>query len=280
MDLSQLQYWENVLSEISFLFHWIINTAVELLPYSPLILISLVAFLIAGVVKGITGLGMPITAITILSLVAEPRYAITLVVLPIIITNLLQTLSRSRQLPVLRSYSRLIVSMAIVTACITSVIHAFPVSVINLLMGTSILAYVTFTFINKFPHIPSHYIPHSQYATGIATGFLGGTTGLIVVPIAMYLSMLRLERHEFIAVSCPMFMLGGIFMLASFTSVGLLTPHHTVLSFVMVFPALIGVLIGESIGQYLSEKVFRLLTFVFFTLSAVTLFASGFAQLR
>ena len=51
-----------------------------------------IAFFVGGVVKGVVGMGLPLTAIALMTIVIELELAIPLLVIPIIATNLLQAI--------------------------------------------------------------------------------------------------------------------------------------------------------------------------------------------
>ena len=52
-----------------------------------LLLLSTGAFLIAGTVKGAVGIGLPTTAIGLMTLAIDPRTAIALILVPMIVSN-------------------------------------------------------------------------------------------------------------------------------------------------------------------------------------------------
>ena len=62
----------------------------------PYVLAAVAIFLLAGTVKGTLGLGLPTTAVSILAQFHDPRVAIALVIIPMIVSNLWQVI-RSRQ---------------------------------------------------------------------------------------------------------------------------------------------------------------------------------------
>ena len=62
-----------------------------------LILIAGAAFLVAGVIKGVAGIGLPTASIALMTLVLDPRTAIALVMFPMVGSNLWQLL-RSGQI--------------------------------------------------------------------------------------------------------------------------------------------------------------------------------------
>ena len=65
----------------------------------------MIALLMAGVVKGIIGLGLPLTALSIIGAVADLRLAIALIAIPIVATNIIyQAFCGGRALEMLRRY--------------------------------------------------------------------------------------------------------------------------------------------------------------------------------
>ena len=54
------------------------------------IMLILLIFFVAGIVKGFLGIGLPAAAMAFLTLIIAPKTAISLMLLPIIFTNLMQ----------------------------------------------------------------------------------------------------------------------------------------------------------------------------------------------
>ena len=82
----------------------------------------MISLFAAGGVKGVIGLGLPLTAVSILSAYTDLRTAITFIAIPVVVTNLYQAFEGGRVLEMLRRYW---------------VINLF--SVIGTLMGAQIL---------------------------------------------------------------------------------------------------------------------------------------------
>src|SRR3954449_11134320 len=59
--------------------------------FEPLMILIAAAFLFAGFVKGVIGLGLPIVAMGLLAVTMPPSPAIAIVIVPAIITNVWQT---------------------------------------------------------------------------------------------------------------------------------------------------------------------------------------------
>src|SRR4030081_15572 len=59
--------------------------------FEPLLILIAAAFLLAGFVKGVTGLGLPTVAMGLLAVTMQPSRALAIVILPAIVTNIWQT---------------------------------------------------------------------------------------------------------------------------------------------------------------------------------------------
>ena len=69
------------------------------------ILISVtLAFFFGGVVKGVVGVGLPLTSIALMTLVIDLRLAVPLLVIPIVVTNIIQALRGGRFKEILQKY--------------------------------------------------------------------------------------------------------------------------------------------------------------------------------
>ena len=66
------------------------------------LLLILVTFLIAGMVKGVVGLGLPTIAVGLLGLVMAPLQAAALLIIPSMVTNIWQLCDGRSPLPMLR----------------------------------------------------------------------------------------------------------------------------------------------------------------------------------
>ena len=59
--------------------------------FEPILLFVIAAFLLAGFVKGVIGLGLPTVSVGLLATAMPPSRAIAIVIVPAIITNIWQT---------------------------------------------------------------------------------------------------------------------------------------------------------------------------------------------
>ena len=59
--------------------------------FEPLLLLIAAAFLLAGFVKGVIGLGLPTVSMGLLAVTMQPSHALAIVIVPAVVTNIWQT---------------------------------------------------------------------------------------------------------------------------------------------------------------------------------------------
>src|ERR1700730_11061682 len=59
--------------------------------FEPLLILIAAAFLLAGFVKGVIGLGLPTVSMGLLAVTMQPSRALAIVIVPAIVTNIWQT---------------------------------------------------------------------------------------------------------------------------------------------------------------------------------------------
>jgi uncharacterized membrane protein YfcA len=232
-----------------------------------------VVFAIAGVVKGISGMGLPTVAMSFLGIVLAPAQAAALLVLPSLATNIAQC-----QGPHLRALARRLWPMwlGLVLACIFSPWPDVGASAANArkFLGALLVLYGSWGLWR--PVLPQVRTQHAWpgLVAGALTGFITAATAVFVVPLVPYLQTLRLEKNEMIQA------LGLSFTVAT---VALAIRLHAGVGFVIVSPltglalltAVAGIWLGGRLRSKLSQQMFqRVLFFVFVALGCVNLWRS------
>ncbi len=162
-----------------------------------LLVIIGVVFFAAGVVKGVSGMGLPTLSMALLGMVMPPIAAASLMVLPSLATNVSQCAG---------SYGRKLVqrlwplwsglAVATVFAPLPDLSASSPVARITL--GVVLTAYGLWGLIK--PELPEfgRRILTVGLLAGLLSGLLTAATGVFVIPMVPYLQSLRLAREELI----------------------------------------------------------------------------------
>ena len=229
------------------------------------------AFLIAGTVKGIAGVGLPMTALGILTIQTDPRTAITLSLVPILLANLWQFLSAGGALEALRRYmpflAVLVVGIPVTLALTADVDQQF----LSAVLGAVFLLFVALNATKWVPRILDAKDLPAQLGFGAAGGILGGLTSLWLPAIVIYLSARDVKKDEFIRASGLMLVVGSIPLVAGYWREGFLTGPLTVVSAGLIAPTLAGMLVGARLRHRLSERAFRRVLMAVFVLIGLNL---------
>ena len=113
---------------------------------------------------------------------------------------------------------------------------------------------------------------------GIFASLIGGVTvGISTIfgpPIILYLTALKLEKEHFVASVGVIWFCGSI-ILASLSSVNILTTKTSVVSFVACIPVLVGLEVGKYIRDKIHQEIFNKILMVGLFILGTNLFLRG-----
>lgn len=213
------------------------------------------AFLAAGLVKGVVGLGLPAVTMALLGLAMPPAEAASLLVVPSIVTNIWQLYAGPRLGAVTRRFATMMVAMcAGVPLGIGLLIHGTYATVV---LGAVLAAYGAIGLIAPHFSIPQRAERWCSPLVGFVTGAVTGATAVGAVPLAPYLSSLDLDKEEMIQALGLAF---TVSMLALALGLALEGKFHAAVaggSLLALLAALVGMALGQHIRDRMSAAAFR-----------------------
>lgn len=215
------------------------------------------AFLVAGTVKGVAGVGLPMTALGILTLQTDPRTAIALAIVPIVVANLWQFLTAGGAVAAIRRYLPFLLTMVVgipITLALTADVGA---SFLFATLGLTMIAHVALNLTRWAPRFPDGADLPAQIGFGTLAGVLGGLVSLWLPAILIYLSARQVTKDEFVRATGLMLFSGSLPLMAGFWREGFLTGPLTIVSSGMLIPTLLGMWVGSLLRGHLSETAFR-----------------------
>jgi uncharacterized membrane protein YfcA len=215
------------------------------------------AFLAAGTLKGIVGLGMPIVVIGITAPVFGLTTAIQLVILPGAVTNIRQALRGGMLGAILRRQKWLLATTAVGIWLGTLVLAGGEGVWLSRLLGAALVAYALYAlFLPQLPP-PGRAEPVLSPAVGLTSGLMSGMVGVWAVPGVIWMALLRLPRDELVQTLGIVFVTISLALGGSFAQRALLEPELVALS-ALALPAMLGgLVIGERLRSRIPEQAFR-----------------------
>jgi len=211
--------------------------------------IVLTVFMLAGCVKGITGMGLPTVAMSLLGLWMPPAQAAVLMVLPSLATNVAQCRG-----PHLRQLTRRLWPgwlLIFVTAAFAPGLGGSKAAgSASSLLGAVLVAYGLWGLWRpRLPDLSGSAVWLSGLA-GVTTGFVTALTAVFVLPWVPYLQSLRLDKDAMVQA------LGLSFTVATLAlAVRLHASAHVHGTAATMGLPLAGAMIGAFAGLSMGERV-------------------------
>jgi uncharacterized membrane protein YfcA len=232
-----------------------------------------VVFVLAGAVKGVTGMGLPTVAVSLLGLWLAPAQAAALLVLPSLATNLAQCLGpQARRLAALLWPAWL--GLAVLTIATPDLGRlAGPVQPRQLLGGV-LLLYGLWGLWRPQPPDLSHAPRWAVALVGAATGLVTAATAVFAVPLVPYLQTLRLEKDALVQALGLSFMVATLALAVRVNLAG--GPWLTAPAVGALAAAFAGLWLGSRVRHRLSGPAFqRGLYLMFMLLGLANLLRGG-----
>jgi uncharacterized membrane protein YfcA len=225
--------------------------------FEPLLILIGFAFLLAGFVKGVIGLGLPTVSMGLLAVTMPPGQAMAIVIVPAIVTNVWQTFGG----PYLRDIMRRLWPLMAGTAAgiwlnaglLTGPYAPYGTVVLGVLLVIySILGLSKINF--KVARRDEKWIGG---IVGVATGVVSAATGVQVIPSMPYLQAIGMEKDELVQALGVFFTVATVALAFNLTTAGLLTAATALPGTVAMAASFTGMFIGQAVRNRMQPDVFR-----------------------
>ncbi len=238
------------------------------------IVFGLAAFLLAGTVKGLVGLGLPTIFIALTSLFLPLTEAVVLIALPTIFTNIWQAAVGGNFLRILRRQWPLIVPLAVTLYLTMWLVGQRGPNWAFLVLATVLVVYGALGLLRIRLRIHADLERPLAPVIGVVSGFVAGLVGVPIIPLMPYLQGLDVKPSELVQTLGVVLCATSVTLTASLLSFGLLDGPRAIVSAAAVVPALAGMWIGQQVRLRLSIEQFRQAVFWALLLMGVYTFAS------
>jgi uncharacterized protein len=155
-------------------------------------------FVIAGLTKGVIGLGLPTISMGLLALVMPPVQAAALLALPSLVTNVWQMVSGPSFGIVVRRLWPMMLGVCLGTWAGIGLMTGAGVRYGTALLGVALAFYaLTGLAAFRFSIAPRHEV-WAGPLVGAVTGLITAATGVFVIPAVPYVQAIGLDKEELI----------------------------------------------------------------------------------
>lgn len=223
----------------------------------PLLILIGAAFLAAGFVKGVIGLGLPTVSMGLLAVTMPPGQAIAIVIVPAIVTNIWQTFGGPYLRDIMRRLWPLMVGTVIgiwLNAGLLTGPYA-PYGTVTL--GVLLVVYAIMG-LSKLQFIVAR--EHEKWVGGIVglvTGVISAATGVQVIPSMPYMQAIGMEKDELVQALGVFFTVATVALAFNITASGLLTAATALPGAIAMAASFAGMFIGQAVRSRMNQQEFR-----------------------
>lgn len=219
-------------------------------------------FILAGLVKGTLGLGLPTVAVGILGLFMAPAQAAALLIIPTLATNIWQLATGPKLGELLRRLWPLLAGTVAGTWFAAAAFANAPVHVATAVLGAALLIYGTVGLLKLPMRVPAAAEAWAGPLAGFTTGIMGGISGNFAVPAVPYFGALQLERDELVQTLGLFFTVSALALSVALAWHGVFSVSVGGYSALALIPSFAGMGIGGWLRARIEPATFRKIFFM------------------
>jgi hypothetical protein len=215
-------------------------------------------FIVAGLVKGVTGMGLPTVAMGALGAVMAPALAASLLIVPSFVTNVWQLFTGPNFAALLRRLWLMMLGILVGTIAGSRLLTGGNAQWTTVGLGAALIAYALYSLLARPLSVPAGLEAWISPVVGLVTGVITGGTGVFVIPAVPYLQALGLRKDDLVQALGLSFTVSTIALAIGLERGGAFERRSVMVSVLAVLPALLGMGLGQVVRRRIKPETFRL----------------------
>jgi uncharacterized membrane protein YfcA len=216
------------------------------------------AFTLAGLVKGVIGMGLPTVSMGLMVLFITPLEAAALVLLPAFLTNVWQMLVGPHLGEVVRRLWPMLLATSLATwACMGFMTGPSAAKYGGGVLGLALIAYAVTALASLEFSVDRSREPWLGPIVGAATGAMLAATGVFVMPGVPYLAAIGLEKDKLVQALGLCFVVATLALTVNVAAAGALNVGVLAPAALAVALAFGGMWVGQFVRARLKPQTFR-----------------------
>jgi len=225
--------------------------------FEPVLILIAAAFLLAGFVKGVIGLGLPTVSMGLLAVAMQPAHALAIVIVPAIVTNIWQTFVGPYLRDIIRRLWPLMIGTVIGIWLNSGMLTGPYARYATVVLGLLLVIYAIIG-LNKFAFtVARRDEGWIGGIVGVVTGVISATTGVQVIPSMPFMQAIGMEKDELVQALGVFFTVATVALAFNLTASGLLTAATALPGAVAMAASFAGMFIGQAVRSRMQPEVFR-----------------------
>ncbi|WP_085611261.1 MULTISPECIES: sulfite exporter TauE/SafE family protein [unclassified Pseudomonas] len=225
-------------------------------------LLVMATFVVAGMIKGVIGLGLPTVAMGLLGLAMAPSQAAALLIIPATLTNVWQLAFGGHLQGLVKRLWPMLLAIFLGTAIGTLWIGMAGGHWVVRGLGAALLLYALSGLFLPTLSVSRRHEPWLGPLCGVITGVITSATGVFVIPVVPYMQALGLSRDELVQALGLSFTVSTLALAGGLLWRGSLGGTELSASLLALIPAVLGMWLGQWLRQRISASLFKRVFFI------------------
>jgi len=238
-------------------------------------LLVILTFLMAGMIKGVIGLGLPTIAMGLLGLAMAPAQAAALLIIPATLTNLWQLAFGGHLRALVRRLWPMLLAIFLGTGAGTLWLGIDGGQWVVRALGGALLLYALSGLLLPALRVGAGHERWLGPLCGVLTGVITAATGVFVIPAVPYLQALGLGKDQLVQALGLSFSVSTLALAAALLWRGALGGGELSASLLALIPAVLGMWLGQWLRQRISAVLFKRVFFIGLGLLGAHLLVNG-----
>ena len=231
----------------------------------------------SGFVKGVVGFAMPLVLISGLTLFITPEYALAGLILPTLVSNGMQAMRQglAAAWASIKEFRLFLIVGGITLVLAAQLVRLVHADVLAGMIGVPVVLFVVLQ-LTGYQFRLARRSKLSDTIVALATGFLGGVSGVWSATTVTYLTALNTAKQDQIRIQGVIYGLGAIAMVGAHLGSGVLRAETLPFSVLLILPAILGMWLGSQVADRIDQLMFRRATLVVLLIAGANLVRRAF----
>lgn len=217
-----------------------------------------IAYLLAGFVKGVIGMGLPTVALGLLAAVMTPAQAAAILIAPSLATNIWQMVAGPFLFGLIKRLGGMLLGMFAGAWLGNGILTGENAKPAAIGLGVVLIAYALIGLTKVKFTVARNTEIWLGPVVGISTGFVMAATGVFVIPALPYLQAIGFDKDELVQALGLHFTVSTVALALVLWDGGAFDLSLGTLSLFAIVPAVAGMYAGQRVRARISADTFRL----------------------
>jgi uncharacterized membrane protein YfcA len=236
----------------------------------PLALATLVAiFVLGGVVKGVTGVGLPLVLVPLTAQFVDMPVTVALLTVPMVVTNITQAMEGGHTVPTIRAMLPILAFVVMGLLIGVHVLLSVDRRLLSLVLGISFLALASLLVFMPHVRIGDRTARWAGPMVGFTAGVLGGMSAMFGPPMIAYLVGRGTNPDSFVKQMAIFAFTASLTMLLALAGSRSMSGMDMLVSAIGVVPIQAGMPLGRWLRRRTRPQWFRIGVLVVLALGGI-----------